>query len=512
MRGVEDRLARLERIRRGSRKKKQAVDYSRYRDDPLLFAREVLKVRLTPQQEAILSALVHPPYKFIVRSSHNVGKSFLAAVIILWFAACYQEEGRLNSTASSWDQINESVWGECRQLDAQSGLNFIQGAMPVIKFGPKGIYKGFTSSSPTAFQGRRNLYNGLIADEAMGIKPEFFGAMESICGGKRFFVVYFFNPTDPSSHLRNKEESGEYKVFTLNQEDHPNIEAGRRGLPPPYPSAITLEVFERQMMERSDPVHDEPRPTDTLVGWRYGLDGSKVGGEWRRGGFEAECRNLGRWPSTAVSSVWSPQLWDIAANANLPNGGDIQIGIDVARKGDCFTVFAIRRGYHIEEIQSAQGWLTNQVAEHARKIAWDLGKQYGVNAKSIPIVIDDTGVGGGVTDQADGFNFIPLLFGGAATRDEWFFNKRAELWFDMADVARLQQISFIKLPKSIKGTLRNQLLAAEYEYCNNRKKLRPKEEAAEKLGGRSPDEIEAVLLSCAAVSRHSEIVSGYIRP
>lgn len=490
-----------------------AADYHIYRDDPVGFARDVLKVSLTPKQEEILAAIVKPPYKFIVRSAHNVGKSYLAAVIILWFAACFREEGRLNSTASTFDQINEAVWGEVRALDASSGLGLIKYQVPQIKFGAKGVYKGFTATSSTAFQGRRNLYNGLIGDEAMGIKPEFFGAMESICGGKRFFVIYFFNPTDPASHLRNKEESGEYKIFVLNQEDHPNIDAGRRGLEPPYPSAITLDVHERQLMERTEPVlEDEPRPTDIKVGWRYGANGEQIGGEWRRPGFEAECRNLGRWPSSAVSGVWSPELWRIAEDAVLPDGGDIQIGVDVARKGDCFTVFCVRRGFNVEEIQSVQGWLTNQVAEQARAIAWRYGKRYGCNEKLIPIVIDDTGVGGGVTDQADGYNFIPLLFGSEALKSEWYYNKRAELWFDLAQAARYQGVSFRKLSKAVRGVLRNQALAGEYEYQNQRKKMRPKEEAAEKLNGRSPDEWESVLLAYAGTSGgESDKIVGYVQ-
>jgi hypothetical protein len=52
-------------------------DYSEYKDDPVGFVRDVLGENPTPDQEDVLRAIITPPYKVIVRSAHNVGKSWL---------------------------------------------------------------------------------------------------------------------------------------------------------------------------------------------------------------------------------------------------------------------------------------------------------------------------------------------------------------------------------------------------------------------------------------------------
>lgn len=477
-------------------------DYSAYVDDPVGFARDVLNENPTPDQEEVLRALITPPYKVIVRSAHNVGKSWLCAVIILWFCKTQGLNFRLNSTATTYDQINEAVWGEVRAMDAKSGLNLMRGVRPVIQLGPKAVAKGFTAKSPTAFQGRRGLRNGLIADEAMGIEPGMFPAMESIYGGERYFGLYTFNPTDPSSHLRLKEETGEYRVIVLSQETHPNVIAARRGEPLPYPSAITLEVYEKQLRERSDPVIGDPMPQDVLIGWTYGPDGEKVGGEWRRPNYEACCRNLGRWPDQSAVSIWTPALWDYCCKLDLPvrQTDILQIGIDVARYGSCNSAFAVRHGGRLLHLESYNGWNTTQIADRAKELCYAYGREYKVHRESIPVCVDDTGGwGNGVIDQREKHNFIPIVAGEKAIADDRYYLIRDELWCGLREHADAGGVSFKALPENMRNLIRPQALAAKYEYRGTKKKVLPKEQMAESLNGRSPDEFEAVLLSFANV-------------
>lgn len=490
-------------------------DYSEYKDDPVGFVRDVLGENPTPDQEDVLRAIITPPYKVIVRSAHNVGKSWLCACIILWFSKTQGDNFRLNSTASTYDQINEAVWGEVRAMDAKSGLNLMNGVRPVINLGPKAVAKGFTAKTPTAFQGRRGLRNGLIADEAMGIDPGMFPAMESIYGGERYFGLYTFNPTDPSSHLRLKEETGEYRVIVLSQENHPNIVAARKGEPIPYPSAITLEVYEKQLRERSDPVIGEPMPQDVLIGWKYGPNGEKVGGEWRRPNYEACCRNLGRWPDQSAVSIWTPALWDYCCKLDLGNKPTdvLQIGLDVARYGSCNTAFAVRYGGNLLHLESYNGWNTSQIAERARELCFQFGRQFGKNPKEIPVAIDGTGGwGAGVEDQSEQFNFIPVIAGEKAIEDQRYYLVRDELWCGLREHAEAGGVSFKLLPENQRALIRQQALAAKYEYRGTKKKVLPKEEMADSLNGRSPDEFESVLLAFANVTgiQHRERVAGRV--
>jgi phage terminase large subunit len=507
---IDEAYAKLfQKLEKGER------DYSKYKDDPVGFVRDVLSENPTPDQEDVLRAIITPPYKVIVRSAHNVGKSWLCACIILWFSKTQGDSFRLNSTASTYDQINEAVWGEVRAMDAKSGLNLMRGVRPVIQLGPKAVAKGFTAKTPTAFQGRRGLRNGLIADEAMGIEPSMFPAMESIFGGERYFGLYTFNPTDPSSHLRMKEESGEYRVIVLSQENHPNVIAARKGEAPPYPSAITLEVYERQLRERSDPVLGEPMPTDVIIGWIYGPNGEKVGGEWRRPNYEACCRNLGRWPDQSSVSIWTPRMFQEAVDRVLPDVGALQIGIDVARYGSCNTAYAVRRGGNLLHVESYNGWNTTQISERAKELCYEYGKRYGMNPREVPVAIDGTGGwGAGVEDKGieDHYNFIPVIAGEKAIDASRYYLIRDELWCGLREHAEANGVSFKLVPKSVIDIIRPQALAAKYEYRGTKKKVLPKEEMAEMLSGRSPDEFEAVLLAYANVTglQHRERVAGRV--
>lgn len=52
----------------------QRLDCTVYRDDPAGYAREVLRVELTPRQEEIMRAVLEPPYRVLVPSGHDTGK------------------------------------------------------------------------------------------------------------------------------------------------------------------------------------------------------------------------------------------------------------------------------------------------------------------------------------------------------------------------------------------------------------------------------------------------------
>src|SRR5262245_3430309 len=53
----------------------RAEDLSRYRGNPVLYARERLGLRLWSRVEEILMALERPPYRTLVKSGHKVGKT-----------------------------------------------------------------------------------------------------------------------------------------------------------------------------------------------------------------------------------------------------------------------------------------------------------------------------------------------------------------------------------------------------------------------------------------------------
>lgn len=77
-------------------------DYSKYRPDPHGYARDVLKVKLTPDQETMLSSIRDNRYTEVL-ASHAIGKTFTAAVAASWWYDCWLQH-ICYITAPSWGQ------------------------------------------------------------------------------------------------------------------------------------------------------------------------------------------------------------------------------------------------------------------------------------------------------------------------------------------------------------------------------------------------------------------------
>jgi hypothetical protein len=109
------------------------------------------------------------------------------------------------------------------------------------------------------------------------------------------------------------------------------------------------------------------------------------------------------------------------------------------------------------------------------------------------IVIDDTGVGGGVTDQlrAEGFTVTAFNAGSAAKRPAKFPNRRSEQWFEAA-----AQMSDIDLDDD--EQLAADLTSPRYTFDMKMRQVVEKKEETKKRLGRSPDRADAVLLTLAA--------------
>lgn len=83
---------------------------ARYKNDPVSFAKEVLKVELAPYQERVLEALAK--YRRVcVCGPHGMGKTTTSSVAILWFIST-RDECKIPTTASAWRQLIEFLWPE----------------------------------------------------------------------------------------------------------------------------------------------------------------------------------------------------------------------------------------------------------------------------------------------------------------------------------------------------------------------------------------------------------------
>lgn len=474
-----------------------------YRRRPVEYCREQLAVELTPAQEAIARLVVQPPYKVLVRAGHNVGKSFLAACLVNWWFDSF-DPGVCLTTAPTDRQVKDILWKEVRTRRLDPKADVPKDVFP----GPKAcrletssehFAHGFTARDGDRFQGQHSVAVFIVFDEAEGVAPIFWEAAEAMLGGKNFAFLAVYNPTSQSGPTADAERSGRYHLVTMSAIDHPNIAAELEGKEPPFPSAIRLGRLREMLEQWSSPAPSVDTPGAIVLGDRCYLPGPV-----------ARARLLGIRPTAGFNAVWPEWVFDQAAQRVLPNTGTLQIGCDVARFGDDFTAIHIRRGgvslYH----ESANGWSVTTTVDRLKELAFEHGKLCGITPQSIPIAIDDVGVGGGVVDALckDGWNAIGVNVTRRAPDPDEYPNLRSALWFGLADEAARGTVSFARLPQVVLADLRKELTAATYTLdVSARRQVESKDQLKTRIK-RSPDNADATLLAYANVSAGREKIAG----
>lgn len=168
-----------------------------------------------------------------------------------------------------------------------------------------------------------------------------------------------------------------------------------------------------------------------------------------------------------------------AMKRTASDDGGIVVGADIARFGDDSTVFVKRRGLRVIGTKTLHKQDTQEVARQLHDYA-EGGKVY----------VDDTGVGGGVTDKLRqlGANVIPINFGGSPMDKRKYPDIISEMWFNLANM-----LPSISLPDD--QELLSELSSRQFKYtADERRKVESKDEYKKRTGRRSPDRADACIL------------------
>ena len=178
-------------------------------------------------------------------------------------------------------------------------------------------------------------------------------------------------------------------------------------------------------------------------------------------------------------SVMSRTLIRQAAKRNIEPVGQKECGVDVARFGDDDSEMYLREGLKIIKHKSVHGLKTTQIA----RIVWDFIDKN----PTIPIKVDDTGVGGGVSDALDdlGAKVIPIDNQSNPSDKNKYDTAADEMWFEFpleeADIPDDEELI-------------DQLADRRWDITNkSQRKIEPKS-AYKTRNGRSPDKADALLL------------------
>jgi len=161
--------------------------------------------------------------------------------------------------------------------------------------------------------------------------------------------------------------------------------------------------------------------------------------------------------------------------------GAIEIGVDVARMGNDRTEFVKRKGLKEIARETYTKLRTTEVCDRLEIFA--------KHDKKVLIKVDDTGVGGGVTDEMirRGYNTMPINFGQKPNDPDKYPNLISEAWFYMATIM-----------DEIELTMDNDLLMelSNRQWVMDSKGRRGVEgkDAYKKRGFRSPDKADATIL------------------
>lgn len=180
--------------------------------------------------------------------------------------------------------------------------------------------------------------------------------------------------------------------------------------------------------------------------------------------------------ATAQANVWDAD----------PTQQPVVIGCDVARYGDDETVIAVRIGQQVRLRDTYRGQPTTETSAKVAALAATFPRPH------VRIVIDDTGVGGGVTDQLralpDPWPVTAFNAGETAHRPLKFPNRRSELWFELA--AQLPDLDL-----DTDDQLGIDLTEPRYSHDLKMRRVVEAKDVTKKRLGRSPDRADAVMLT-----------------
>lgn len=180
-----------------------------------------------------------------------------------------------------------------------------------------------------------------------------------------------------------------------------------------------------------------------------------------------------------------------AMSRDVTDEGGYMIGCDVARFGDDRTVIVLRKGMKTIDYQILKKHDTVQVSEAIIEM---------IDDKECRINIDDTGVGGGVSDNLmhKGYDVNMVNFGANAIDNDKYANTISEMWFEFRAI-----IDEVQLPDD--NTLLEELTDRYYSFDNKERKKIESKDDYKKRNNKSPDLADAFLLAFYSKSHEPHI-------
>lgn len=443
-----------------------------YRKDPVAFAREVLLFEPDEWQRAALMDLADNP-KVAIKSGQGVGKTGMEAVALLWFLCCYPYP-RIVATAPTKQQLHDVLWSEVSKWMSKSPL-----LSEILKWTKTYIYMvgnekrwfavARTATKPENMQGFHEDNMLFIVDEASGVADPIMEAILGTLSGENNKLLLCGNPTRTSGTF--------YDAFHADR-----------------------AIYRCHTVSSADSPRTNKENIESLIR-KYGEDSNVV-----RVRVKGEFPNQEDDVFIALSLIeqCGSKLFELSEDSLLPN---IIFGVDVARFGNDETVIyrnargklkivAKRRG------QDLMATVGDIVAAYRKAV-----KEFPDYKGRIYVNIDDTGLGGGVTDRLrevkreerlNRLFVIPINAAEKIETDtkmgkeaaEHYNNLTTHMWASLRELLENKQIEIEDDAETFA-----QLSSRKYFMASNGKIQMEKKEDMKKRGLDSPDRGDAAALS-----------------
>ena len=435
-------------------------DQERWQADPCKWVTDQFPAEPDEWQAESLTALANGKH-IAVRSGHGVGKTAMLAWSVLWWLDTH-EHPRVPCAAPTEHQLIDLLWPEMdlwlgRSVDLKSRIGW-QATRVFVRGRQRSCFASQVTAGPDAkaenlagFHAGDLLY---VVDEASGVADRNFIVITGALTTEGARLVMTGNPTRTSGYFAKR---------FVNTPDGWHV------------ATVSSTNSKRVDNEWAESVADE----------------------WGKDSDEYRVRVLGLPPRGDASGFIPPEYVDQAMVRQGPAFGPLVLGVDVARYGRDKTAIAVRRGTVVTEIRTFRKLGNPQVAQKVIDVADELA----LDGETVRIIVDDGGVGGGVTDLLNvarrertddmvRLSVSGVTFGGAG--DHWYTTNAGVWWHRLR---KLMQEHLLTLPDD--DDLRQQLTDRTSAMNLKGKTVLESKDHMRDRGVSSPDKADAVALTVA---------------
>lgn len=426
--------------------------------DPAGFCERVLGFYPWSKQRAILESVRDNP-RTAVRSCHGSGKTATAARAALWFLAAYPKS-RVITTAPTFTQVRDLLWPEMHRAieHAPAGL-YPPADTTRLEIAKDWYAVGISTDRPERFQGQHAEHLLLIVDEASGVDERIYEAAEGYMSSGDARLLLIGNPTQTAGTFFRAFHSDRamFSTHHISAFDTPNLTGEN------VPDAVGKSLV--------------------TAAWV-----AEKRNQWGEDSPLYQVRVLGDFPTSADDQVLSISLVEQARERTVEPGEPVVIACDVARYGSDETVIVERRG---ERCRILAAYTGKSLMETAGRIV-DAVRATSEHTTACRVVVDDAGLGGGVTDRLREVGMKVDAFNGASSANEpdLYPNRRSEAWFAFA-----KHLPTLDLDGD--EQLAADLVAPRYSIDSSGRRAVEAKDTTKRRLGRSPDRADAVLMAYA---------------